>query len=742
MKKYQYQNFNGKTLTLKENEMSVMVEALGDKVFHIYSEKAKEFPSYAVEETFVPIPLKEDAANGKYFTKELAIRLDGEGHFDFLNKDGKVICEMFRGEIPKREKLGHDFFKLLASEGHVVMEELEEAEVEIAFRLDKDDCIYGLGDKTGFINKRHYEYEMWNTDNPSPQEDNFKALYKTIPFYMVLKDDLAYGIFFDNHFKSYFDLGKKNPECLSFEAEGGALDFYFFIGKDLKEVLTAYTDLTGRTQLPQLWTLGYHQSRWGYRTESDMREIANNMKKYDIPCDAIHFDIDYMEGYRVFTWNESRYDDVEKTLADLKEMGIKAITIVDPGVKVDAGYYVFDEGLEKGYFATDKNNITYVNQVWPGDSVYPDYGREEVRDWWGEKHKFLLDKGVSGIWNDMNEPASFNGPLPDDVVFYDGDKPSTHKAMHNVYGHNMSKATFDGLRKLSKDRPFVITRACYSGTQKYAVVWTGDNHSIWSHLRMAIPQLCNLGLSGYAFGGTDVGGFGSDTTPELFTRWFQVGCFSPLFRNHGALATLNQEPWCFGEETLQNVLKYIRLRYELLPYMYDGFYQTAKNGLPVMRPMVLNYPFDKTVRNQNDQFMVGDNLLVSPVVEQGATKKMVYLPEGDWYCYWTGEKMEGGKHHIVDAPVEHCPMFVKAGTILPKYPVYTSVNDQKDNLLILEVFGDKAEYEHYQDNGKDYEFLDGKYNLYRFVFEDGELKKEMLHAGYKEYREIKVVKRA
>lgn len=742
-KKYQFHHFNGKTLELMLAEEKIYAEAIGEKVFHIYSEKAEQFPSYAVEEKKEAIALEEKEWVGQkiFTTGQLGICLDEQGYFDFVDDNQNSICKMHRGEIKKREKLGDDFFKLLSSEGHAVLEPAEDVDVEIAFALDETDCIYGLGDKTGFLNKRYYEYEMWNTDNPSPQEDNFKALYKTVPFMMVLKENLCYGIFFDNHFKSYFDLGKKQRECFTFEAEGGALDFYFFVGKDLKEVLTAYTDLTGRAPLPQLWTLGYHQSRWGYCTESDMRFIAENMRKNDIPCDAIHFDIEYMEGYRVFTWSEKRYEDEVKTLSDFKEMGIKVITIVDPGVKVDAGYHVYDEGLQKGYFATDKNNLTYVNQVWPGDSVYPDFGKAEVRDWWGAQHQFLLDKGVSGIWNDMNEPASFNGPLPDDVVFYDGDKPSTHKAMHNVYGHNMSRATFEGLKKLRKERPFVITRACYSGSQKYAVVWTGDNHSIWSHLRMAIPQLCNLGLSGFAFAGTDIGGFGSDTTPELFVRWFEAACFSPLFRNHSALATLNQEPWCFGEEIMAMVRKYINLRYQLLPLMYDGFYQTAQNGLPVMRPVVLNYPMDKEVRNQNDQFMVGESLLVSPVLEQGATHKMVYLPEGEWYCYWSGKKYEGGKRYIEEVSLDHCPIFVKAGSIIPKYPVYPSVSEKKDDVLILEVFGEKAEYLHYQDNGKDYQYENGEYNLYHFRYENGEMTTEMKHEGYPKYKEIKVVVR-
>ncbi|RRD95490.1 DUF5110 domain-containing protein [Clostridiales bacterium COT073_COT-073] len=734
-----HQAFNGKILELKRNDEIIKVEAISSTALHIYSEKAENFPSYAVEvqPEIIDLTESEDKQGRLYHTGQIGFCLREDGSFVLMDAGNQVICAQYTGARKHKDALSDDFFKLLASEGHATEAEAKKAEVEIAFALEENDCIYGLGDKTGFLNKRGYEYEMWNTDDPSPQMDNFKALYKSIPFMMVLKENMAYGLFFDNHYKSYFDLGKRQADCFAYEAEGGALDFYFFAGQDLKEVLKQYTDLTGKTPLPQLWTLGYHQSRWGYRLESEIREIAENMRKHDLPCDAIHLDIDYMEGYRVFTWNEKRYQDPEKTLKDLKEMGIKAITIIDPGVKVDAGYQVYDEGLAKGYFATDKNNLTYVNQVWPGDSVYPDFGRRQVRQWWGDQHQFLLNKGVAGVWNDMNEPASFQGPLPDDVVFYDGEKPSTHKAMHNVYGHNMSKATFEGLKKLSKERPFVITRACYAGSQKYTTVWTGDNHSIWAHLQMAIPQLCNLGLSGFGFAGTDVGGFGSDATPELLARWYQVGCFSPLFRNHSALGTRDQEPWQFDQRTLDIARKYMKLRYELLPYIYDNFYQGMQSGLPVMRPLVLNYPFDQEVREKNDQFMLGENILVAPVVEQGVSRKLVYLPEGEWICYWSHKKYGAG-YHIVPAPLDICPIFIKSGSILPKYPVRLSVDKHKDDCLILEIYGDQAEYLHYQDNGCDYAYEKGEYNLYHFRYAEGKLITEMKQQGYKKYQDIKI----
>ncbi len=259
----------------------------------------------------------------------------------------------------------------------------------------------------------------------------------------------------------------------------------------------------------------------------------------------------------------------------------------------------------------------------------------------------------------MNEPASFEGAIPDDVVFSDHDKPSTHKKMHNVYGHNMAKATYDGLKEYQRRRPYVITRAAYAGTQKYSTVWTGDNRSIWPHIQMMIPQLCNLGMSGFSFAGTDIGGFGSDTNPELLTRWIEAALFSPLMRNHAAMGTRHQEPWTFGEPTLSIYRKYVKLRYRFIPYLYDLFEKGTKSGLPVMRPLVLNYDNDPRVRDLNDEFMVGENILVAPIVERSQTKRLVYLPAGEWIDFWNNRQYAGNQDIVVDAPLDKLPVFIK-----------------------------------------------------------------------------------
>lgn len=593
------------------------------------------------------------------------------------------------------------------------------------------------------MNKRGYEYFNWNTDNPAPHVDNFQRLYKSIPFFITLKKNAVFGLFFDNTFKSFFDMGKESENYYWFGADKGNLDYYFIGGADMKEIIKGYMYLTGTAPLPQLWTLGYHQSKWGYKCEEDVRKVAQKMRENQIPCDVIHLDIDYMERYKVFTIDEKKFPDMKKLTDDLAKMGLRIVTIMDPGVKVEKEYPVYEEGVEKGYFATTPDGEIYENVVWPGDSVYPDFGRKEVRDWWGDHYKMLLDAGVAGIWTDMNEPASFKGELPADVVFYDEERKSTHAEQHNLYGLNMTKATYQGLLKHTGKRPFVITRACYSGTQKYSTAWTGDNHSIWAHLQMAIPQMCNMGISGMPFIGTDIGGFGSDTTKELLCRWIQVGCFSPLCRNHASAGTRSQEPWEWGEETVAIYRKYLDLRYRLLPYIYDLCKVEAEEGIPMLRPLVLNYEKDENVKNLNGEFMLGGSILVAPVVEQGMTQKLVYLPEGTWYDFWTKEKVQGGRYFIREAALDVCPIYVKAGSILPMYASRLTTMGEKDQELYLDVYPGEGvcEYVHYQDNGEDFQYLEGEYNLYRFQVKNGELDVQMIHQGYeKKYEKIEILK--
>lgn len=735
----------GQKVTLEFETQTAMISVVTPKIIRVFCAlEENDTVSKAIEgdKTLKTEVCTEEKEDGLWIhTGEVSVRVTDEFFVDFFDKNGQEVCMDYKEDRKPLQTISEEHRKLLESEGHDYTEKKDSLAFEIVKKIQGSEYFYGLGDKTGYLNKRNYAYEMWNTDNPAPQVDCFKALYKSIPFFMTLTDTHVYGIFMDNTYKSFFNMGQESEEYYYFGSMAGNLDYYYIAGVSLSEVLAGYTYLTGTCPVPQKWILGYHQSRWGYVYQEDIEEIANGMRDNDIPCDSIHFDIDYMEGYRVFTWNNARYHgDPDGYLKTLAERGFKPIVIVDPGVKKDEDYYVYQKGVEKEYFAKTPEGEIYVNEVWPGESVYPDFGKEEVRKWWGQNHKFLLDKGVRGIWNDMNEPASFNGPLPDDVVFSDEDKPSTHAKMHNVYGHLMAKATYEGLKEIDGKRPFVITRACYAGSQKYTSAWTGDNHSMWAHLQMAIPQLCNLGMSGMPFVGTDVGGFGSDTTAELLCRWVQVGCFSPFFRNHSAMGTRRQEPWKFNDEVLKVYRKYIKLRYKLLPYIYDLFFKGEKTGEPIMRPLVYHYEKDEAAKSCNDQFMLGESILVAPVVMQGIAKRMVYLPQGEWYDYWTKEKLVGPTWIVKDAPIDVCPMYVKAGSIIPTMEPMSYVGEKELDTLILDVYPGIGSYEHYLDDGEGFAYRDGGYCQYHFeVDKAGNVSANLVKAGYeKPYKKIVV----
>lgn len=741
---------------------NICMDAVTDKILRIHSENAPD-NSYAIEKKIsyqgnLREAVVQETGEKFFRTETLEVRVSAKGTIDIYDRHGRLLCEEYTGERKSLEALSEEELEQMRQEGHIVHDDTSGCKFQVFKTLMGDEVIYGLGDKTGFLNKKGYDYMMWNSDNPDPQVENgtFRAMYKSIPFFIVLREEAVYGIFLDNTFRSYFDMGFESTKYYSFGATGGEMDYYFIAGDTIAEIINGYTELTGRAPLPQLWTLGYHQSRWSYASEKEVLELAENFRKYKIPCDAIHLDIDYMERFKVFSTESERFPNLRHLSEQLAKMGIKLVTIIDPGTKVEEGYDVYEEGMEKGYFAKASDGTVYQNVVWPGDSVFPDYTSKEVREWWGNLTKRLTEQGICGIWNDMNEPASFQGPLPEDVLFEGENK--LHEEVHNIYGHLMAKATYEGLKRNDGRRPFVITRACYSGSQKYSTAWTGDNQSLWTHLQMSIPQLLNLGMSGMPMVGTDIGGFGSNTTPELLSRWVEAACFAPLFRNHSAKYTKRQEPWQFGEEVLEINRKYIELRYKFLPYLYDLCYEESLTGIPILRPLVMHYQKDKNTWECNDEYLVGDRILVAPVTAQGARARMVYLPQGVWVDYWTGERIEGGRHILREAPLDICPIYIKAGSILPTYGQMQSVQTEEPETLILEYYPVKitgqggassweedTSYEHYQDNGTDFAYKSGEYNRYLFAF-SGEhasgLHIKMLHEGYeKKYQQIKAVVR-
>lgn len=614
---------------------------------------------------------------------------------------------------PFRVTVADTHGRVLVNEDGHGMAYRENREV-IAFKqMHENDHFYGFGEKSGHLDKRGEKLEMWNTDVYAPHNPETKALYESIPYFMTLRDGKAHGIFFDNTFKTYFDL-QSSEEQYSFSAEGGQLDYYVLAGPHPKKVLEQYTYLTGRMPLPPKWSLGYHQSRYSYETEEEVRELAQNFIEKDIPVDVIHLDIHYMNGYRVFTFDKEKFPNPEQLIADLKEMGIRIVPIVDPGVKKDAEYPIYQEGVLEDHFCKYIEGDIYYGEVWPGVSAFPDFTEEKVRKWWGEKHEFYTSMGIEGIWNDMNEPAVFNETKTMDleVIHRNDGHRATHRELHNVYGLLMGQATYEGMKEnLQGKRPFLLTRAGYAGVQRYGSVWTGDNRSFWEHLQMSLPMVMNLGLSGVPFTGPDVGGFAHDTNAELLTRWIQVGAFTPFFRNHSAIGFRYQEPWQFGERHEAIMKKYIQMRYQWMPQLYSLFYQASEQGLPVMRPLLMEYPDDAKTYNLNDQFMLGDNVIFAPILNPSVTDRAVYLPKGDWVEYTTGTTYEGEKAHLVHAELEDLPIFVRKGTALMQTK-WTSNQDKETKTLTMKVFASDNEnysFIFYDDDGETFAYENGEY---------------------------------
>ncbi|MGU8343981.1 glycoside hydrolase family 31 protein [Clostridium perfringens] len=610
-----------------------------------------------------------------------------------------------------------------------------------------NDCLayYGLGEKGGDLNKKGCYTENFNTDDPETDDDSI-TYYKTIPFYVALKEEATYGIFFDNSFRSYFDIGKEMGDRIFFGAIGGQIQYYFIPGENIKEVVKNYTALTGRMEMPPLWSLGYQQCRFSYFSQEEVRELVKTFEEKDIPLDVVYLDIDYMDGFRVMTFKTPNFDDAAGLIGDLKEKGIRTITIIDPGVKVDEEYDVFKRGKEGNHFTKKLDGEMFIGAVWPGDSAFPDFSNKDCREWWkSELKKFISEHGMDGIWNDMNEPCVFNNDhktMLETCLHNSDNGVIEHKEFHNRYGFEMSRCSKEAQEELHpNERGFSMTRATYAGGQRYSSVWTGDNMSLWSQMRMSISMNANLGISGFSFVGNDVSGFGLDSSEELFIRWMEMGPFIPIFRNHSNMYTRRQEPWAFGPRAEKIAKKSIELRYELLPYIYDLYYISHKEGLPIFRPMIMEYEKDMNLLNMREQFMLGENMIVAPVLYEGERSKTLYLPKGSWFNYFTMEKLQGGKWYKLPCELDEILVFVKEGAIIPTYnKKFRNVKERPNNIL-LKVFGENAKGFHYNDDGHSMEYLEGKYTYMDIKVVDGKEELKLINNGYSiEDIEIEIIK--
>lgn len=604
--------------------------------------------------------------------------------------------------------------------------------------LTDNERIFGLGERTGSMNKRGQDFPVWNVDPPMHHSSATSTMYTSIPLFLGLKPGgQTYGVFIDHMGHIQIDLGKSDEQEATATVQDDSMVVYYFKGPSPADVLRQYTGLTGRMPLPPRWAIGHHQSRWGYMTADEVRTIATTYRERHLPCDSIWLDIDYMKDFCDFTWDSSRFPDPKGLADDLHSQGMHLVTIIDPGIKIDEEYAIYRQGQQRDYFCRTLNGTMFEGVVWPGVCAFPDFSRAEVRAWWGQLHRGLMDAGVDAIWDDMNEPALFvqahdqppsleeqqssvhSNTMSSDVLHQaereditgsDG-PPVKHTYFHNAYGMQMARATREGLLQLRPTtRPFVLTRSGSAGMQRYAANWTGDNSSGWDYIALAIPMCLNISMSGVPFTGVDIGGFWNDCSGELLVRFAQLGALMPFYRNHSAKGTANQEPWAYGEPFESAYRSAIETRYRLLPYLYTLFQEASRDGSPIIRPLYYHYPLDEQAIDTETAFLVGDALLSAPIATERSTSRRVYLPAGTWFDYWDGAVYQGNAWHDMQAPLDRWPLLIRGNSILPTGPLVQYNDERPFDPLEVRCYmteSGQATFTLYEDDGTSFEYTGG-----------------------------------
>ena len=578
-------------------------------------------------------------------------------------------------------------------------------------KLQESERFIGLGEKTGPLDRRGSGYQNWNTDSfaYSPGAD---PLYSSIPFYIGIHSLLTYGIFFDNSHKSFFNFGASNNRFSSFAADAGEMNYYFLHDSSVAGIISLYTHLTGRMEMPPKWSLGYQQCRYSYYPDKEVLSLAKTFRDKDIPADAVVMDIHYMDQYKIFTWNQKDFPDPKRLIDELKALGFQIVIMCDPGIKIEAGYRAYEEGLQNDVYIKYPDGAPYSGQVWPGWCHFPDFTNPSTRKWWQDQFAETVSLGVEGFWNDMNEIATWGQMIPENIEMdFEGQKASMRRG-RNLYGYQMARSTYEATKNLMKGkRPFNLTRSGYSGVQRYAAVWTGDNVAYDEHMMLGVRIVSSMGLSGIAFAGYDVGGFVGDASSKLFARWISIGSFSPFFRGHSMINSRDAEPWTYGEEVEQISRNYIKFRYQILPYIYSLFHEAVRSGLPVQRSLAIDYSHNPKVfeAQYQNQYLFGPYFLVAPVESDKEFVK-VYLPEGEWYYLYNGHRYHGNSEVILECPLRRLPVFVKAGALIPMQPPSINTSQVHDTLILHVYTGGDSSFDYYEDNGSTFDYQDGVYS--------------------------------
>ena len=637
--------------------------------------------------------------------------------------------------------------KPTAEEGAFPFFKVDEEAMSFTYTMADEDIVYGLGQNVRGINKRGWIYESKCSDNMNHHEDT-TALYASHNFLIVKGKEELFGLFLDYPGIITFDVGYSKYYEMKITASDWNMDAYVITGENLKDIVKQFRQLVGRSYIAPRWGLGYGQCKWSYMSAAEVREVAMKHRELGIPLDSMYLDIDYMERYKDFTINEETFPNFEEFVEEMKKENIHLVPIIDAGVKMEEGYSVYEEGMEKGYFCLKEDGKPFLPAVWPGLSVFPDVLNKEAREWFGNNYKFLLDKGIEGFWNDMNEPtifytdetvadaideiASYKGKnmaldsfwyfkdivnnLQNNVENYkkfyhviDGEKVR-HDRVHNLFGYNMTRAAGEAFERLEPEkRILMFSRSSYIGMHRYGGIWQGDNKAWWSHLLMNIKMTASLNMCGFIYTGADLGGFGTNTTEDLVMRWLEFGIYTPLMRNHVAMGQRDHEVYRF--ENIDGFRHVVSMRYRLLPYIYSEYMKAVLRDEMMIRPLSFDFENDPMAAQVEDQLLVGDGMMIAPVYTQNATGRYVYLPERMMkVCFsqdgsQTEEILEKG-HHYIHVGLSDVVFFVRPNHIIPMSTGGQHVDEVDfDNTINLAFVEDVAEYEYYNDDGyqKDYD---------------------------------------